>query len=90
VTDEGKFEDWDWEAEKVKAIDLSDDAPSPKREDITPKDLLDFAKVCLFWSMFVFCLSGILRGFSSDFSEFFEKSSTVVPPIITLILGFYF
>lgn len=58
-------------------------------EEITPKDLLKFAKLILLWLMIIFILSAICELFYSD-SGIFEVCKTLIPPIATSIIGFYF
>lgn len=87
---DNKHEEWDHQAQFV-FNDLSDKPPEPEvKNDLTPKEILNFAKICLAWCVLVFCFSGLLFGLNENYKDFFEKSSTVIPPIVTMILGFYF
>lgn len=91
MTSDKNPEEWDHGATVLTFDDLSGKAPEPEIEkDLSPVEILNFAKICLAWCVIVFLLSGILFGINKDFKDFFEKSSTVIPPIVTMILGFYF
>lgn len=65
------------------------DVNSIEKEEITPKDLLKFAKLILLWLMIIFILSAICELFYYD-SGIFEVCKTLIPPIATSIIGFYF
>ena len=58
-------------------------------KDITPRDLLKFAKQILLCVGILFLLSGITELFNPD-CGIFEVCKTILPPIGTLVIGFYF
>ena len=57
--------------------------------DVTPKDLLQFAKSILSVISILFVFGGITE-FIHPVSGIFEACKTILPPIATLVIGFYF
>lgn len=58
-------------------------------KDITPKDLLKFAKHILCVIVIIFILSCISELFVPG-NEVFKICKEILPPFATLIVGFYF
>ncbi len=58
-------------------------------ENITPKDLMKFAKMILAVVAVIFILSGISE-FIKPYNHVFEACKTILPSITTLVIGFYF
>ena len=58
-------------------------------ENVTPKDLFIFAKWILGSCFIIFVLS-MLDSYCHIHSEIFESCKTIVPPIATAVIGFYF
>lgn len=69
--------------------ELVDDKPSLKIEDITPKDLLFFAKVILLVLSILWILGGLSEIFRPG-NNLFEACKITLPPIATLVIGYYF
>lgn len=58
-------------------------------QDVTPKDILRFAKAILFTISFMAILGGIselVRPANNIFASFCE----ILPPMATMVMGFYF
>lgn len=60
-----------------------------KDEEVTPQDLLRLAKHILTTVAFIFILSMFIRIISKDVIVF-EACKTILPPIATGVIGFYF
>jgi len=58
-------------------------------DNITPKDLLVFAKLILFTLSILFVFGGIADMFKPEI-HIFESCKTILPPISTLVIGYYF
>lgn len=58
-------------------------------EDVTPKDLLKFAKVILLFIAILFVM-GMVAELISPKGIIFEACKTLLPSIVTLVIGFYF
>ena len=58
-------------------------------KDVTPQDLLKFAKLILSTIAIIFILAMFFKLFSKD-CIVFESCKTILPPIATLVIGFYF
>lgn len=58
-------------------------------EEVTPKDLLQFAKMILMVIASIFVLSMCFKLVTHD-SVIFGSCKTILPPIATLVIGFYF
>lgn len=58
-------------------------------EDITPKDLMIFAKIILFMLSLMFILAAVSELLIPS-NDVFEASKTILPPIATLVIGYYF
>ena len=67
---------------------LTDDV-GLKTEDITPRDLLKFARQVLLavYLMFVF---GCIAEFVKPGNSIFEICKTTLPSVATLVIGYYF
>jgi hypothetical protein len=63
--------------------------PALIEENITPKDLLIFAKLILAVIAVIFILGGLAELLKPN-SGIFETCKTILPPIATLVIGFYF
>ncbi len=63
--------------------------PFYKNEDVTPKDLLQLAKMILCAIMSLFVL-GVFTFIFTKNLVIFEACKTILPPIATLVIGFYF
>jgi hypothetical protein len=62
-----------------------------KQEDVSPGELLAFAKQTLFGLAVIYAASAITAGIcGTEKNEIFSTTSRVVPPIATFVLGFYF
>lgn len=57
--------------------------------DITPRDLLSFAKSILIVIALLFLLGGVAELVRPQ-SGVFDTCKTVLPPVATLVIGFYF
>jgi hypothetical protein len=69
--------------------DVLDEVPAAVAEDITPRDLMAFAKSILVVVAVLFALGGASEFFQPN-SGVFEACKTILPPIATLVIGFYF
>jgi len=69
--------------------DILDEAPAVIVEDITPKDMLQFAKSILVVITILFALGGLSELIKPN-CGIFEACKTILPPIATLVIGFYF
>lgn len=58
-------------------------------EEVSPQDLLKFAKMILSTIAIIFILAMFFKLFSKDYLVF-ESCKTILPPIATLVIGFYF
>ena len=60
--------------------------------DISPKDKLKFAQRVLLAIFILAILAGIARIWASDSagSDIFNAATTLLLPVVTLVLGFYF
>ena len=58
-------------------------------EDITPRDLLKFAKLILGVLALLF-FAGALSEIIRPNNHVFEACKTILPPIATLVIGYYF
>ena len=56
--------------------------------EVTPRDKLKFAKQILVWIALLFILSFIMSALG--FSAIFELCKEILPPIATLVIGYYF
>lgn len=65
------------------------DGPIVESEEVTPKDLLKFAKYILLSCVFIFLFSCITELYI-PYNKVFEICKTIIPPIVTLVIGFYF
>jgi len=59
------------------------------QNDIPPRDKLRFAKVILFFLLVLFFLGSITELFIPA-NNVFEACRTLLPSIVTLVLGYYF
>lgn len=63
----------------------------PVWQGITPKDRLLLAKWILLAAVILFFLSGLAFLLSPEHGAvIFDACKTILPPIVTLILGYYF
>jgi hypothetical protein len=69
--------------------DVLDDTPALIEENITPRDMLKFAKSILMVLAILFALGAICDMFKPQ-SNIFEACKTILPPIATLVIGYYF
>lgn len=69
--------------------DVLEDDQAVRRRAISPKDLLIFAKWILFFLAVLFAL-GALCEMIRPASTIFEACKTILPPIATLVIGYYF
>ena len=69
--------------------DVLDDTPAAIEEYITPKDLMRFAKAILLSLALLFSLGAICEMVRPDV-HIFEACKTILPPIATLVIGYYF
>jgi len=76
----GKLSDTEEELSDVKGIET---------QTITPKDLLGFAKGILI-ALAVLFLIGAIIDIYRPASIVFEACKTILPPIATLVIGYYF
>lgn len=60
-----------------------------EKKDITPKDLLVFAKLILLTLSILFVLGAISDLIRPEVC-IFEACKTILPPIATLVIGYYF
>lgn len=69
--------------------DILEDTPAIIEENITPRDLMKFAKAILLVLALLFALGAICEVFKPQ-SNIFEACKTILPPIATLVIGYYF
>ena len=69
--------------------DIIVDVPALTEENITPRDLMKFAKAILFVLAMLFAL-GALCEMIRPGTNIFEACKTILPPIATLVIGYYF
>jgi len=69
--------------------DIIEEVPAVIEEDITPRDLMKFAKGILLALALLFALGAICELFRPE-SNIFEACKTILPPIATLVIGYYF
>lgn len=58
-------------------------------EDITPKDILNFGKWIIGGAAIIFIIAMYLN-ILFPVSTIFDACKTILPPIVTLIIGYYF
>lgn len=82
--------------EKIKSTAVILDRMGPLKEEssvhskgIAPGDKLKFAREILFALGFLFLAGMTAKVFYED-TEVFDACKTVLPPIVTLIIGYYF
>ena len=73
----------------INENDILDEMPGVISEDITPRDMLKLAKSILLMSAILFILGGIAELIKPN-CGIFESCKTILPPIVTLVIGFYF
>lgn len=74
------------------SISLGDelsDVSGVKTEEVTPQDLLKLGREILITLAILFLLSAVSIVIWPS-SPVFEASSTILPPIATLVIGYYF
>jgi hypothetical protein len=69
--------------------DIIEESPAATTEEITPRDLMGFAKLILGAMTILFILAGISELIRPN-CGIFESCKTILPPIATLVIGFYF
>lgn len=69
--------------------DILEEIPAAFEENITPRDLMKFAKLILGVIAGLFVLGSIAEFVTPD-CKVFEACKTILPPIATLVIGFYF
>lgn len=69
--------------------DILLDIPTVIQEDITPRDMLKFAKAILAVLAVLFA-GGAACELLKPQSNIFEACKTILPPIATLVIGYYF
>lgn len=69
--------------------DVIEEAPASIIEDITPRDMMKFAKSILLTLSLLFIL-GALSELIKPACGIFEACKTILPPIATLVIGYYF
>lgn len=65
------------------------ETPAMKNEDVTPRDMMWFAKLILLALAVLFILGGVCE-ILVPCSDVFEACKTILPPIATLVIGYYF
>ena len=71
-------------------IDSLEDVSSvEEKEGITPKDLLKLAQYILLTIAILFII-GIISEWLMPNKGIFDACKTILPPIATLVIGFYF
>ena len=83
------------EAVEVREIDLggiAEEQNAGNQKDISPKDKLRFAQQVLFAIFVLAIFAGIARIWAADpaGSDIFNAATTLLLPVVTLVLGFYF
>jgi hypothetical protein len=84
------------EKEKIITFEVLDDSEEKKRgiprlgAPISEADKLGLAKGTLIALAIVFVISAVTYGINDQSKAVFETVKQVVPPIVTLILGYYF
>lgn len=76
-----------------KILDLKTDMSYSAPKELDPVRLLSFARWILITIVIVWLLAcADLQAFpgSKEASLIFEQSRTLLPPLVTLVLGFYF
>lgn len=74
-------------AEPIK--DVLETGRAASEKDVTPKDLLIFAKTILLVLALLFVLGAVDAMFQPN-NTVFEACKTILPPIATLVIGYYF
>ena len=69
--------------------EVIEEVPAAIAEDITPRDMLKFAKSILVVIAVLFLLGGASELIKPN-CGIFEACKTILPPIATLVIGFYF
>ncbi len=80
---------------EVREIDLeqiAEEQNAGNKNDISPKDKLKFAQRVLMAIFILAVLAGIARIWASNpaGSDIFNAATTLLLPVVTLVLGFYF
>jgi len=80
---------------EIREIDLggiAEEQNAGNQKDISPKDKLNFAKGVLSAIFVLAILAGISRIWANDpaGSDIFNAATTLLLPVVTLVLGFYF
>lgn len=59
-------------------------------KDVTPRDIFNFVKWILGALYLLFLCGGIAEYFNPGDHIIFEACKTILPPIATLVIGYYF
>ena len=62
---------------------------NPELKDVSPRELMIFAKYILLVLSLLFILGGISDLIRPEI-HIFEACKTILPPISTLVIGYYF
>ncbi len=76
-------------SQESKKEDILVEIPAVIEKDITPRDLMKFAKAILLGLALLF-LAGAIGEIIRPNSSIFEACKTILPPIATLVIGYYF
>ncbi len=78
--------------ETVKELgEEPNDSAAPQWQGVTPKDRLALAKWVLLVTAVIFFFSGMAVLINpAQGAAIFDACKTILPPIVTLILGYYF
>lgn len=68
---------------------ITEEIPAIIEKDITPRDLMKFAKAILMALAVLFFLGGVAEILQPN-SNIFEACKTILPPVATLVIGYYF
>lgn len=78
----------------IKSIDLGEVAEEQNigNNDVSPKDKLVFAKAVLGFIFVLAVLAGAARIWAEKEAgkDIFDAATTLLLPVVTLVLGFYF
>lgn len=66
-----------------------DNVISASNEDISPRELLKFAKLILLILALIFIFGIVIEVFFPN-KGIFDSCKTILPPISTLVIGYYF
>lgn len=76
--------------EMIEDNKITDEPAFINKDEVTPTDQFKFAKQLLFACASIFILSGLGACICPAGVPIFDACKTILPPIVTLVIGYYF